>query len=85
MPQFIDLFAACHGAIHRSNEMDVGLNNSSTTVNTNGFVPDLFHGIGAIGNGSGISATPTNEDDDFDDFGDFIDASQELESQKEVI
>lgn len=83
LPRFIDLFAAHHGAIHKSNEMDVRLNSSSTAVNTNGFVLDLFEGNEAMGNGSGISVSPTNEDDDFDDFGDFIDASQEFASQKE--
>lgn len=83
LPQFIDLFAAHHGAIHKSNETDVRLNNSSTAVNTNGFVLDLFEGNEARGNGSGISVIPVNEDDEFDDFGDFIDASQELVSQKE--
>ena len=65
--------------------MDVRLNSSSTAVNTNGFVLDLFEGNEAMGNGSGISVSPTNEDDDFDDFGDFIDASQELAFQKEVM
>lgn len=81
--QPIDFFAASYGngANHQFVENDVGV--KSTTSTTNGYMWDPFSSVGDINNGNGISASSMNQDDDFDDFGDFIDASQEVVSKEQ--
>uniref|UniRef100_A0A803KP81 Synergin gamma C-terminal domain-containing protein n=1 Tax=Chenopodium quinoa TaxID=63459 RepID=A0A803KP81_CHEQI len=81
-PQSIDFFAALYenGANHQSSEMDVSIKSSTST--TNGFMWDPFPEAELIGNGGGLNASSMNQDDDSDDFGDFVDASQEVVSKE---
>ncbi|KAK9735409.1 hypothetical protein RND81_04G204200 [Saponaria officinalis] len=67
-----------------SNEFPFPL--ETTSMKTNGFTFDTFPEIEVVDNGNGPSiavATATaHEDDDFDDFGDFMDASQEVRTHE---
>ncbi|XP_021742477.1 uncharacterized protein LOC110708611 isoform X2 [Chenopodium quinoa] len=82
-PQSIDFFAAPYEneTNHQSSEMAVGIKSNAST--TNGFMWDPFPEVELIDNGGGISASSMNQDDDFDDFGDFIDASREVVSKEQ--
>lgn len=62
--------------------MDSGL--KATTSTFNGFMWDPFPKVEDLGQAGGANASSI-KDDDVDDFGDFVDASYEAVSKKEVI
>lgn len=72
-----------HEDNHQPSTMNVGLKSATST--TNGVMWDPFSVVEDIGNRSGITASSVNGEEEFDDFGDFIDASQEVMSNEQVI
>ncbi|KAH9612376.1 hypothetical protein KSS87_005787 [Heliosperma pusillum] len=75
----INLFEVTQGAVDESSEMFGGFNSTSST--SNGVLFDAFPEAESRGNENGLSASATaNGDDDFDDFGDFVDASQKVKT-----
>ncbi|KAK9732574.1 hypothetical protein RND81_04G007300 [Saponaria officinalis] len=81
-----NLFVAPQGAANNPSETFGEFKKTSSA--TNGFMFHAFPEAELVGNGNvsssaAAAATTTNEDDDIDDFGDFIDAFQEVRTEEE--
>ncbi|GAB4835839.1 hypothetical protein Ancab_000755 [Ancistrocladus abbreviatus] len=80
--EFGDLFAVSNVVLLKSSEMVFGSTFEPTSIIPNGF-PSVPYGVQEVGNRNGIATSSRSDNDDFDEFGDFMGAPSKTGSYQE--